>query len=100
MRDAIVIEDSDNVAIAVHPLKKGDEVTYTYSSGKEEKITVRDDVPLFHKFALRDVPEGHQVTKYGEYIGVATQDISKGQWVHTHNLASSDNLEAAAGGKK
>jgi altronate hydrolase len=36
--------------------------------------------------ALTDIPEGEDIIKYGEMIGVATAIIRKGQWVHTHNL--------------
>ena len=47
-----------------------------------------------HKYALRDIPKGENVIKYGNPIGHATQDIKKGEHVHTHNLATnlSDNL--------
>lgn len=39
-----------------------------------------------HKYALRDIREGEAVIKYGQPIGVAIKDITKGRHVHTHNL--------------
>ena len=39
-----------------------------------------------HKYALRDIRQGENVIKYGQPIGHATQDIAKGEHIHTHNL--------------
>lgn len=39
-----------------------------------------------HKYAVCDIEKGSDVIKYGEAIGIATQDIKKGEHVHTHNL--------------
>jgi len=47
-----------------------------------------DKIPAGHKFALTDIAEGEYVIKYGEIIGKATQNILKGDWVHTHNVKS------------
>lgn len=44
--------------------------------------------PRGHKIALRGVAKGEPVVKYGFPIGRATQDISEGEWVHSHNLAT------------
>ena len=47
-----------------------------------------DKIPAGHKYALQDISTGEYVIKYGEIIGRATQDIAKGEWVHTHNVKS------------
>ena len=47
-----------------------------------------ETIPAGHKYALKDVVKGEYVIKYGEIIGRATQDIAKGEWVHTHNVKS------------
>lgn len=39
-----------------------------------------------HKYALCDIKKGSTVIKYGQPIGHATEDIKKGELVHTHNL--------------
>ena len=56
----------------------------------EIRVRLRDDVPAGHKVALRDIPAGGQVRKYGQVIGVATGPIAAGDHVHTHNLAFAD----------
>lgn len=55
-------------------------------------------VPAGHKVALRDIAEGESVIKYGFPIGHATQPIKAGEWVHSHNLATSlgENLDYSA----
>ena len=39
-----------------------------------------------HKYAVRDIAKGESIIKYGMPIGHATEDIKKGEHVHTHNL--------------
>lgn len=50
-----------------------------------------------HKYALVDIKKGENIIKYGNPIGHATQDIKKGEHVHTHNVKTnlSGNLEYA-----
>ena len=51
-------------------------------------MEAKEDIPLGHKIALRDIKEGEKVKEYGEIIGRATKDISKGSHVHVHNIRS------------
>ena len=48
-----------------------------------------------HKFASRDIKKGENIIKYGNPIAHATEDIKKGETVHTHNAKTnlSDILE-------
>lgn len=48
-----------------------------------------------HKYALNDIKKGEDIIKYGNPIGQATDDIKKGEHVHTHNVKTklSGNLE-------
>ena len=39
-----------------------------------------------HKIALVNIKSGEYVIKYGHIIGIASQDIKAGEWVHSHNL--------------
>ena len=39
-----------------------------------------------HKYAVRDIKKGEKVIKYGFSIGIAVQDITAGEHIHTHNL--------------
>ena len=51
-------------------------------------ITINQDIDLGHKFALKDINKDELVKKYGQSIGIATKDIKKGDWIHTHNITS------------
>ena len=77
MSRLIRINPRDNVAVALQPLKAGEEALC---------VTLREDIPAGHKFALCDIAENENVVKYGFPIGHATQPISAGSWVHTHNV--------------
>ncbi len=79
----VKIHTSDSVAVAVTPLKSGETVKV---SGEE--ITLLNDVPGGHKFALKDIPTGENIIKYAYPIGHAKCDIPKGAHVHTHNTKS------------
>ena len=48
-----------------------------------------------HKYAICDIKVGENIIKYGNPIGHATEDIKKGDHVHTHNVKTnlSGNLE-------
>lgn len=79
--NAIIISKTDNVAIVLQDIAKGDEVIVG-----ENIMTAIDDIPYTHKIALTDIFAGFGVIKYGEVIATASQDIRRGQWVHVHNL--------------
>ena len=48
-----------------------------------------------HKYALCDIKRGENIIKYGNPIGHATEDIKKGEHVHSHNMKTnlSGNLK-------
>ncbi|MDD2417874.1 MAG: altronate dehydratase family protein [Oscillospiraceae bacterium] len=52
----------------------------------DPRDNVEVDLETGHKVALKDIPEGENVIKYGFPIGHATKSISKGEAVHSHNL--------------
>ena len=83
------IDPHDNVAVALEPLTAG-AVVETGS----QRVMLCADIPQGHKVALADIPCGAPVVKYGYPIGHACADIARGQWVHTHNLATSLNGES------
>ncbi len=49
-------------------------------------VIAAQNIPAGHKMAIRSIPAGSQVIKYGFPIGIATEDIPQGCWVHTHNI--------------
>lgn len=85
--NVIVINEHDNVATALEALSAGTDVAVEIQ-GRVEKITLRSDIPMGHKFALRDVEQGEALIKYGEPIGQSTARIVRGAHVHVHNVVS------------
>lgn len=85
MLNAMMIDEKDNVAVAIEPIAKGDTVSYL-CNGEEKQLTARADITIYHKLAIRDIACGEPVVKYGEHIGVATCDIQAGEHVHVYNV--------------
>ena len=81
---AILIHPRDNVATARAVIEKG--MKLVCEDGRE--IVARADIPFGHKIALRNVPEGEPVIKYGEEIGQTSAPIMVGDHVHVHNVES------------
>ncbi|GAB2765847.1 UxaA family hydrolase [Sinomonas soli] len=80
--------DGDVVAVAVRDLEPGP-VEGGYLRGPASvTVELHDPVPLGHKLALADIKAGEDVIEYGLRIGVATEDISLGSYVHIHNVRS------------
>lgn len=86
MNNTIKINNIDNVAVALKDLKCGDIVN---------GISLLDDIPCGHKFALIDIKKGVNIIKYGYPIGSATCDIKKGQHVHVGNVKTNLQDEIA-----
>ena len=76
--DLLRLDPMDNVAIARTALKAG-----TVCDG----VTLRAAIPAGHKVALSDVPAGGVLHKFAQPIGVATEAITAGAHVHSHNMA-------------
>ncbi len=83
--DALMVDESDNVAVCLHNLDQGTEAAVRL--GKENfAVTAADAIPRGHKLAIREIAEGEKIIKYGEIIGQASADIGKGNHVHVHNV--------------
>jgi altronate dehydratase small subunit len=82
-KKAILSHSKDNVVTAKSPIEAG--TVLTFSKGGR-KITAREEIPFGHKVALRRIPKGGAVIKYGERIGKAVRAIEPGQLVHIHNV--------------
>lgn len=93
MINAIHINDADNVVVAIEDIKKGDMVEYVVDEEKKS-FEALDDVRIYHKVAKVEIEKDEHVIKYGEHIGLASDDIKIGEHVHTHNVTDSrENLE-------
>ncbi|RME64980.1 MAG: flagellar biosynthesis protein FlgA [Alphaproteobacteria bacterium] len=84
----LVHDERDNVGVVVvEGLKKGTEMLCVVTENNTDfKLVAKDDVPIGHKIALKDLKVGDTVIKYGEDIGRVVADIPRGTHVHTHNL--------------
>ena len=81
MNEMVRITPRDTVAVALKPLRAGENVSYGAGD-----LVLKDDLPMGHKAALRQIRKGETVIKYGFPIGEASEDIPAGAHVHTHNL--------------
>ncbi len=89
MTKAIQIDDNDNVATVTGQAVQGDEIDVLDPDGSTIfRTKTAEDLPFGHKIAIKEIDAGVDVVKYGEVIGVASQDIPAGRWVHTHNVRS------------
>ena len=78
---ALQLRENDDVAVLKRALPAGAELVRG-----SLRMGVTGDVPAGHKIALRALPDGAAVRKYGQIIGFARGAIAPGDHVHTHNL--------------
>lgn len=82
-RVAIHLHPDDDVAIARAGLAPGQ----TLRRPGAPPLVIAQTIPPGHKFALRPIPAGCPIRRYGQIIGAAGVDIAPGEHVHTHNVA-------------
>jgi altronate hydrolase len=73
------LHHADNVGVATCDLGAG---------SKFDDLIVQVDIPSGHKVATQAIGAGAIVRKYGQPVGVATEDIAPGAHVHVHNIAT------------
>lgn len=84
--NTVVIHADDNVAVALEDIGRGEFVVLRDG----ERIVASDPIPCGHKVAIKDIPAGSAVVKYGEVIGTASVPIAKGSHVHSHNMGGGE----------
>jgi len=84
----LVHSPKDNVGVVVvEDLKAGTEMLGVITENDTTvKIKARQDIPIGHKVALKDLKSGDTVIKYGEDIGKMVADTDVGEHVHVQNL--------------
>jgi hypothetical protein len=78
---AIKLHELDNVAVVLQPTPKNLDLKVDNYS-----IQTRDQIPVGHKIALKNITKNSEIVKYGKVIGLAAEDIQTGQHVHCHNV--------------
>ena len=88
MIHCVLHDPDDSVAVVVvEGVKAGTTLTGLILD-EDRTITLPcvQDIPLGHKVALKDMPIGATVVKYGVDIGKVVQPIATGQHAHVHNI--------------
>ncbi|MFD1505078.1 UxaA family hydrolase [Georgenia yuyongxinii] len=86
--DFLAHRRGDFVAVAVRDVEPGEATVGYLDETPSAQIDVTQPVPLGHKVALSHVAAEADVIEYGLRIGTASKDITKGDYVHIHNLRS------------
>lgn len=81
-------KDGDYVAVAVKDVGRGPAEVGFLDGSPTVTVEVNAEIPLGHKVALRDVAEGEDVIEYGVRVAIASAEITKGDYVHIHNVRS------------
>ena len=82
-RGALMLAERDNVATLLEDAARGSEVLVRL--GKESNpVKALEDIAFGFKIAVADILKGAAIIKYGEPIGLASQDIKQGELVHIH----------------
>lgn len=81
MQDYIIINEKDNVAVALTDLPAG-----MLIHAKDYDVLLKEDIARGHKVTLCDLAEGENVIKYGNPIGHVTTFVPAGSHVHTKNV--------------
>jgi len=84
--DAIALHEEDSVATVLRAVAKGEDFVVG-CPGKQIRLHALDDIPIYHKVALTDLPAGATVHKHGHWIGRTTTAVATGVLVHIHNMA-------------
>src|SRR5262245_24360440 len=66
----------DNILVAVDPVERGCTI---------DGVTASARILRGHKMAAQAIAKGQPILKFGQIIGFASEDITPGSHVHTHN---------------
>ncbi|HKT96204.1 MAG TPA: UxaA family hydrolase [Paraburkholderia sp.] len=88
MIHAVLHEREDTVGVAVvEGIKAGVALNaWIMDDDKVVTIVARQDIPIGHKVALKDMAVGDTVYKYGVDIGKVVAPIKAGEHAHVHNM--------------
>jgi (2R)-sulfolactate sulfo-lyase subunit alpha len=88
MNHFVLHDAKDTVAVVVvEGVKAGMELKgWIMDEDKVTSVLARQDIPIGHKIALRDMNPGDTVFKYGTDIGRVVAPIRSGEHAHVHNI--------------
>ena len=84
----VVHDENDSVGVVVvEGVKSGQELTgWIMDQDKEIKVHAKNDIPIGHKLAIRELKANDTVVKYSVDIGRAVAAIKVGEHAHVHNI--------------
>lgn len=85
---ALVMNPQDNVATLLQETPANSEITLISKARNIGNIKNLEQVDAYHKIALENISKDQNIHKYGEIIGIVTEEIKIGEHVHTHNVRS------------
>lgn len=85
---SILLHENDGAAVALRDIRMGETILIEELS---KSIKATEDITKGHKFAVKEIAQGDNVLKFGYSIGIATEHIMEGSWIHTHNLKTGLN---------
>ena len=88
MNHFVLHDAGDTVAVVVvEGITAGMDLTgWIMDDNHHIQMTARQDIPIGHKIALKDMKAGETVIKYGVDIGKVVKDMKAGEHAHVHNI--------------
>ncbi len=93
-KNILKVHPADNVIVALHDLKKGDEVEW-----EGRRYILDEDIPAKHKFTQYALEPGGQVFMYGVLVGKAQVPINAGARISVANVKHA-SMDFALGERK
>ena len=84
-----VLHDADDTVavVVVEGVKAGTAMTgWVMDDDRTIALEARQDIPIGHKVALKDMAPGDTVVKYGIDMGKVVAPIRQGEHAHVHNI--------------
>ncbi|HUR89539.1 MAG TPA: UxaA family hydrolase [Ramlibacter sp.] len=84
----VLHDPHDTVAVVVvEGVKAGADLTgWVMDEDRTVNLVAKQDIPIGHKIALKDMDEGATVVKYGIDMGRVVKAIRAGEHAHVHNI--------------
>jgi len=84
----VVHDEHDSVGVVVQEgVKAGQELSgWIMDQDKEIKVQAKNDIPIGHKLAIRELKANDTVIKYGVDIGRTVAALRVGEHAHVHNI--------------
>jgi len=84
----VVHDEHDSVGVVVQEgVEAGQELTgWIMDQDKEIRVQAKNDIPIGHKLAIRELKANDTVIKYSVDIGRTVAPLRVGEHAHVHNI--------------